>query len=129
MDLFTRIIRECTVNRTQKMKNNIRFETADTQHFLTQDAALQEVGSYHSGSKPSKLYVCIHTTTHIVYIVVTTNFNQECVNITSILLYEVYPDFLLFLHLKSFLSGRQLQDSKKVKEAITTCLASQTASF
>ena len=36
-------------------------------------------------------------------------------------------DFHLFLHLKSFLAGRRLHD--EVKEAITTCFASQVASF
>jgi len=38
-------------------------------------------------------------------------------------------DFHLFLHLKSFLAGRQFHDDKKVKEAITTCFALQVAPF
>ena len=37
-------------------------------------------------------------------------------------------DFHLFLHLKSFLAGRRLHDNE-VKEAVTTCFASQAASF
>jgi hypothetical protein len=36
--------------------------------------------------------------------------------------------FHLFLHLKSFLSGRRFHDDE-VKEAITTCFALQSASF
>jgi hypothetical protein len=40
----------------------------------------------------------------------------------------VPSDFHLFLHLKSFLAGRRFQDDE-VKEAITTCFASQVASF
>jgi len=32
-------------------------------------------------------------------------------------------DFHLFLHLKSFLAGRQFHEDSKVKEAITTCIA------
>jgi hypothetical protein len=35
----------------------------------------------------------------------------------------------LFLHLKSFLAGRRFHDDNEVKEAVTTCFASQTASF
>jgi hypothetical protein len=38
-------------------------------------------------------------------------------------------DFYLFLHLKSFLAGRQFHDDNKVKEAVTTRIASQAASF
>ena len=37
-------------------------------------------------------------------------------------------DFHLFLHLKSFHAGRRLHDTE-VKEAVTTCFASQAASF
>jgi len=37
-------------------------------------------------------------------------------------------DFHLFLHLKPFLAGRQFHDDE-FKEAITTCFASQAASF
>ena len=37
-------------------------------------------------------------------------------------------DLHLFLHLKSFLAGRRLHDNE-VKEAVTTCFASQAASF
>jgi len=37
-------------------------------------------------------------------------------------------DFHLFLHLKSFLAGRRFHDDE-VKEAVTTCFASQAASF
>jgi hypothetical protein len=33
----------------------------------------------------------------------------------------------LFLHLKSFLAGRQFQDDNEVKEAIAACFASQAA--
>jgi hypothetical protein len=35
----------------------------------------------------------------------------------------------LFLHLKSFLAGQQFHDNNMVKEAISTCFASQVASF
>jgi hypothetical protein len=35
----------------------------------------------------------------------------------------------LFLHLKPFLAGRQFHDENEVKEPITTCFASQAASF
>jgi hypothetical protein len=35
----------------------------------------------------------------------------------------------LFLHLKSFLAGWRFHDDNEVKEAITTCFASQAASF
>jgi hypothetical protein len=35
----------------------------------------------------------------------------------------------LFLHLKSFLVGRLFHDNNEVKEAVTTCFASQAASF
>ena len=38
-------------------------------------------------------------------------------------------DFYLFLHLKSFLAGRRFHDNNEVKEAVTTCFASQAASF
>jgi len=38
-------------------------------------------------------------------------------------------DFHLFLHLKSFLAGRRFHDDSEVKEAVTTCFASQVASF
>ena len=38
-------------------------------------------------------------------------------------------DFHLFLHLKSFLVGRQFHDNNEVKEVVTTCFASQEASF
>jgi len=38
-------------------------------------------------------------------------------------------DFHLFLHLKSFLAGRQFHDDDEVKETVTTCLTSQAASF
>ena len=38
-------------------------------------------------------------------------------------------DFHLFLHLKSFLDGRRFHDDNVVKEAVTTCFASQAASF
>ena len=38
-------------------------------------------------------------------------------------------DFHLFLHLKSFLAGRRFHDDSEVKEAITTCFASQAASL
>jgi hypothetical protein len=37
-------------------------------------------------------------------------------------------DFLVFLHLKTFLGGRRFHDNK-VKEAINTWFASQEASF
>ena len=37
-------------------------------------------------------------------------------------------DFHLFLHLKSFLAGRQFHDNE-VKEAVTMCFGSQAASF
>jgi len=40
----------------------------------------------------------------------------------------VPSDFHLFLHLKSFLAGRRFHDDE-VKEAVTTCFASQAASF
>jgi histone-lysine N-methyltransferase SETMAR len=36
-------------------------------------------------------------------------------------------DFHLFLHLKSFLAGWQFHDDNEVKEATTTCFASQAA--
>jgi hypothetical protein len=35
----------------------------------------------------------------------------------------------MFLHLKTFLGGRQFHDDNKVKEAINTWFASQAASF
>jgi hypothetical protein len=35
----------------------------------------------------------------------------------------------LFLHLKSFLAGRRFHDGNEVKGAVTTCFASQAASF
>jgi len=35
----------------------------------------------------------------------------------------------LFLHLKSFLAGRQFHEDNEVKQAVTTCFASQAASF
>jgi len=38
-------------------------------------------------------------------------------------------DLHLFLHLKSFLAGRRFHDDNEVKEAVTTCFASQAASF
>jgi len=38
-------------------------------------------------------------------------------------------DFHLFLHLKPFLVGRRFHDDSEVKQAVTTCLASQAASF
>ena len=38
-------------------------------------------------------------------------------------------DFHLFLHLKSFLAGRRLHNDNEVKEVVTTCSASQAASF
>jgi transposase len=38
-------------------------------------------------------------------------------------------DFHVFLHLKTFLGGCQFHDDNKVKEAISTWLASQSASF
>jgi len=38
-------------------------------------------------------------------------------------------DFHLFLHLKSFLAGRQFHDDNEVKETVTTCFTSQAASF
>jgi hypothetical protein len=41
----------------------------------------------------------------------------------------VPSDFHLFLHLKFFLAGRQFHDDNEVKEAVTTCFASQVASF
>jgi hypothetical protein len=37
-------------------------------------------------------------------------------------------DFHLFLHLKPFLAGRRFHDDE-VKEAVTTCFASQAAPF
>jgi histone-lysine N-methyltransferase SETMAR len=37
-------------------------------------------------------------------------------------------DFHLFLHLKPFLGGRRFHDDE-VKEAVTTCFASQVTSF
>jgi hypothetical protein len=37
-------------------------------------------------------------------------------------------DSHLFLHLKSFLAGRRFHDDE-IKEAVTTCFASQAASF
>jgi histone-lysine N-methyltransferase SETMAR len=43
---------------------------------------------------------------------------------------ELAPsDFHLFLHLKFFLAGRRFHDDNEVKEAVTTCFASQAASF
>jgi hypothetical protein len=36
---------------------------------------------------------------------------------------------ILFLHLKSFLAGRQFHDDNEVKEAVTTCFAPQAASL
>jgi hypothetical protein len=43
---------------------------------------------------------------------------------------ELAPsDFRLFLHLKSFLAGRRFHDDGDVKEAVTTCFASQAAPF
>jgi histone-lysine N-methyltransferase SETMAR len=41
----------------------------------------------------------------------------------------VPSDFRLFLHLKSFLAGRRFHDDNEVKEAVTTCFASQAVSF
>jgi histone-lysine N-methyltransferase SETMAR len=41
----------------------------------------------------------------------------------------VPSDFHLFLHLKPFLAGRQFHNKNEVKEAVTTCFASQAASF
>jgi len=38
-------------------------------------------------------------------------------------------DFHLFLRLKSFLAGRRFHDYNEVKDAVTTCFASQAASF
>ena len=38
-------------------------------------------------------------------------------------------DFHLFVHLKSFLAGWRFHDDELVKEAVTTCLASQVALF
>jgi histone-lysine N-methyltransferase SETMAR len=38
-------------------------------------------------------------------------------------------DFNMFLHLKTFLSGRRFHDGDEVKEAINTWFASQAASF
>jgi len=38
-------------------------------------------------------------------------------------------DFHLLLHLKSFLAGLQFHDDNEVREAVTTCFASQAASF
>ena len=38
-------------------------------------------------------------------------------------------DFHLFLHLKSFLAGRQFHDDNEVKYAVTACFASLAASF
>jgi hypothetical protein len=35
----------------------------------------------------------------------------------------------VFLHLISFLTGQQFHDNNKVKEAVSTCFASQAASF
>jgi hypothetical protein len=35
----------------------------------------------------------------------------------------------LFLHLKSFLAGWRFHDDNKVKDAVTTCFASEVASF
>jgi hypothetical protein len=35
----------------------------------------------------------------------------------------------LFLHLKSFLAGRRFHDDDEFQEAVTTCFASQAASF
>ena len=43
--------------------------------------------------------------------------------------YLAPSDFHLFLHLKSFLAGRQFHDDNEVKEAVTTCFTSQAASF
>jgi hypothetical protein len=37
--------------------------------------------------------------------------------------------FHLFLHLKPFLAGRRFHDDNEVKESVTTCCASQAASF
>jgi histone-lysine N-methyltransferase SETMAR len=43
---------------------------------------------------------------------------------------ELAPsDFLMFLHLKTFLGGRRFHDNNKVKEAVNTWFASQAASF
>jgi len=38
-------------------------------------------------------------------------------------------DFYLFLHLKSYLAGWWSHDNNEVKESITTCFASEAASF
>jgi len=38
-------------------------------------------------------------------------------------------DFHLFLHLKFFLAGQRFHNDNKVKETVTTCFASQAASF
>jgi len=38
-------------------------------------------------------------------------------------------DFHLLLHLKSFLADQWFHDDNEVKEAVTTCFASQAASF
>jgi hypothetical protein len=38
-------------------------------------------------------------------------------------------DFHLFLHLKSFFAGWRFHDDNEAKEAVTTCFASQAASF
>jgi hypothetical protein len=35
----------------------------------------------------------------------------------------------LFLHLKSFLAGRRFHEDNEVKAAVTTCFATQAASF
>jgi hypothetical protein len=37
--------------------------------------------------------------------------------------------FNFFQHLKSFLAGRRFHDDNGVKETVTTCFASQEASF
>ena len=48
----------------------------------------------------------------------------------GVLLVDLAPsDFHLFLHLISFLAGRRFRDDNEVKEAVTTCFASQAASF
>jgi hypothetical protein len=41
----------------------------------------------------------------------------------------VPSDFHVFLHLKSFLAGWRFRGDDEVKEAVTTCSASQASSF
>lgn len=58
----------------------ICIQTSKVQHVCTQDTLIDATGT--SGSKISMLDDCIRITTHIVNSDISTNFNQEFVNIT-----------------------------------------------